>query len=79
MGSAMAQEACMNWDQIQVSWKQVKGKFVFRRFRAMDDDGRGLGLFSAKMSRDGRSDAQPTAFRPDDRAKRSEFSLHIGC
>ena len=69
----------MNWDQIQVSWKQVKGKFVFRRFRAMDDDGRRLELFSAKMSRDGQSDAQPTAFRPDDRAKRTEFSLHIGC
>jgi hypothetical protein len=45
----------------------------------MDDNGKGLQLSTAKMSRHGQSDAQPTAFRPDDRAKRSEFSLHIGC
>ena len=32
----------MNWDQLQVSWKQLKGKFVFERFRAMDDNGKGL-------------------------------------
>ena len=69
----------MNWDQIQVSWKQLKGKFAFQRFRAMDDNSKDLELISAKMSRSGQSDAQPTDFRPDDRAKRSEFSLHIGC
>ena len=69
----------MNWDQIQVSWKQLKGKFASQRFRAMDDNGKDLEPFSAKMSRSGQSDAQPTDFRPDDRAKRSEFSLHIGC
>jgi hypothetical protein len=69
----------MNWDQIQVSWKQLKGKFVFQRFRAMDDNGKGLDLINTKTSRGGQSDAQPTAFRPDDRTKRSEFSLHIGC
>ena len=68
----------MNCYQIQVSWKQLKGKFAFRRFRAMDDNGKGPEL-SAKMSRVGLSDAQPTDLRPDDRAKRSEFSLHIGC
>jgi hypothetical protein len=39
VGSAIAREACMNWDQLQVSWKQLKGKFVFERFRAMDDNG----------------------------------------
>jgi hypothetical protein len=75
----MAREACMNWDQLQVSWKQLKGKFVFQRFRTMDDNGKGLQLSTAKMSRHGQSDVQPTAFRPDDRAKRSEFSLYIGC
>jgi hypothetical protein len=79
MGSAMAQEACMNWDQIQVTWKQLKGKIVFERFRVSEDTGKGLELSSAKMSRHGQGDAQPTAFRPDDRAKRSEYSLHIGC
>ena len=69
----------MNWDQIQVSWKQLKGKFVFQRFKAISDNGKGLELSSVKMSRGGQSNAQPTDFRPDDRAKRSEFSLHIGC
>jgi hypothetical protein len=69
----------MNWDQLQVSWKQLRGKFAFQWFQAMDDNGKGLQLSTAKMSRHGQSDAQPTAFRPDDRAKRSEFSLHIGC
>ena len=69
----------MNWDQIQVSWKQLKDKFVFQWFSVTDDNGNGLELIGAEMSRDGQSDAQPTAFHPDDRGKRSEFSLHIGC
>jgi hypothetical protein len=69
----------MNWDQLQVSWRQLKGEFVFQRFRTMDNNGKGPQLSTAKMSRYGQSDAQPTAFRPDDRAKRNEFSLHIGC
>ncbi len=69
----------MRWDQIQVSWKQLKEKFVLRSFRATDDNGKSLELIGAEMSRYGQSDAQPTAFHPDDRGKRSEFSLHIGC
>ena len=69
----------MNWDQIQVGWKQLKEKFVFQWFRVTDDNGNGLELIGAEMSRYGQSDAQPTAFHPDDRGKRSEFSLHIGC
>ena len=69
----------MNWDQIQVSWKQLKEKFVLQWFRVTDDNGKGLELIGAEMSRYGQSDTQPTAFRPDDRGKRSEFSLHIGC
>jgi hypothetical protein len=43
-----------------------------------DDRGKGVELIGAETSSDGRSDAQPTAFQPDDRGKRSEFSLHIG-
>ena len=79
MGSAMAQEAFMNWDQIQVSWKQLKEKFVLQWFRVTDDNGKSLELIGAEMSWDDRSDAQSAAFHPDDRGKRSEFSLHIGC
>ena len=80
---AMAQEAFMNWDQIQVRWKRLKETFVLRWFRVTDDNGesldKSLELISAGMSRYGQSDTQPTAFHPDDRGRRSEFSLHIGC
>jgi len=79
MGSAMAQEAFMNWDQIQVSWKQLIESFALRWFRVTDDNGKSLELIGAEMSWDDQRDAQPTAFHPDDRGKRSEFSLHIGC
>jgi hypothetical protein len=79
MGSAMTQEAFMNWDRIQVSWKQLKEKFVLQWVGVADDNSKGLQLTGAEMSRDDRSATQPAAFRPDDRGKRSEFSLHIGC
>jgi hypothetical protein len=79
MSSTMAQEALMKWEQIRVSWKQLEEKFFLQWFRVTDDNGKGLELIGAEMSRDGQSDAQPTAFHPDDRGKRSEFSLHIGC
>ncbi len=69
----------MKWDQIQVSWKQLKEKFAFKWFRVTDDDGNGLELIDAEMSWYGQNDTQPTAFQPDNRGKRSEFSLHIGC
>jgi hypothetical protein len=75
----MAQEAFMNWDEIRESWEQLKEKFVLRWFRVSDDNGKGLQSIGAEMSREGQSDAQPTAFHPNDRGKRSEFSLHIGC
>ena len=68
----------MKWDQFRVTWKQLKEKFVLRSYRVADD-GKSLELIGAEMSTNGQSDAQPTAFNPDDRGKRSEFSLHIGC
>jgi hypothetical protein len=75
----MAQEAFMNWDQIQVSWKQLIENFALQWFRVTDDNGKSLELIGAEMPWDGDGDGQPKAFRPDDREKRSEFSLHIGC
>ena len=76
----MKQEAFMNWDQIEVSWKQLKDKIVFQWGRPTDDDGKRVDLIGAKMSRDGQSrEAQTRPFRPDDRGRRSEFSQHIGC
>jgi hypothetical protein len=79
MGSAMTQEAFMNWVQIQLSWKQLKEKLALQWFRVTDDNSKSLELSGAEMSSDDRSDTQSAAFRPDDREKRSEFSLHIGC
>ena len=69
----------MKRDQIQVSWKQLKEKFALRWFRVTDDNGKGLELIGAEMPSGGHGDRQPRAYRPDDREKRSEFSLHIGC
>jgi hypothetical protein len=79
MGAAMAQEAFMNWDQMQVSWKQLKEKFALQWFGVTDDNGKSLELSGAELSSGDRSDTQSAAFHPDDRGKRSEFSLHIGC
>ena len=79
MGAAMAQEAFMNWDQIQVSWNRFKDKCVRQWFRGNGDSGKRLDLVGTEISSAGQSNAQPTAFHPDDRGKRAEFSLHIGC
>ena len=69
----------MNRDQIQMIWNQLKDKYVRQWFRVNDDGGKRLGLIGAEISSAGQSNAQPTAFHPDDRGKRAEFSLHIGC
>jgi hypothetical protein len=79
MDAAMAQEAFMKWDQIQVSWNQLKDKYVRQWSKATGDSGKDLGLIGAEKSSGGQSGARPTAFRADDRGKRAEFSLHIGC
>jgi hypothetical protein len=81
MGLAVAQEeAFMKWNQIETSWKQLKNKFAFRPFRLSDDDTESFSLIGAEISRIGQSDeSQPLTFRSDDRSRRSEFSLHIGC
>ncbi len=76
----MAQEAIMKWSQIEASWMQLKDKFAFWPFRLSDDDSESFGLIGVEISRVSQSDEpQPAAFHPDDRGRRSEFSLHIGC
>ena len=47
----------MKRDQIQVSWKQLKVKFVLQWFGVTDDNGKSLELIGVKMSWDGQSDA----------------------
>ena len=76
----MKQEAFMSWDRIVRSWRQLKDGIVFQCCRLADDMGTQIDLIGAEMSSDVQSgDVQTTAFRPDDRGRRSEFSLHIGC
>ncbi len=70
----------MKWNRIVARWKQLKDKFAFRLFRLSDHDSERFGLIGAEISRVAQSDkSQPPAFHPDDRGRRSEFSLHIGC
>jgi len=70
----------MNSSQIVLSWIQLKDRIVFQWGRLTDGDGKRVDLIGAETPRDGQSgDAQISAFRPDHHAKRSEFSLHIGC
>jgi hypothetical protein len=70
----------MNWNQVEASWKQIKDKVVFHRERLRPDDGNGVDLIGPAALRESQSsDRQTTALRPDDRVRRSEFSLHIGC
>ena len=70
----------MRWDRIVGSWKRLKDEIVFQWCRLADDKGTSFDLIGAEMSNDRQnSDGQTTTFRTDDRGKRSEFSLHIGC
>jgi hypothetical protein len=70
----------MKWNGIEASWKQLKDAFASRPFRLSDHDSPIFDLIGAGLSGTGRGDESPTTvFRPDDREKRSEFSLHIGC
>ncbi len=63
----------MIWDQIQVSWKQLKEKFVLQWFRVTDDNGKSLELIGAEISWDDRSDAQPAAFTPTTAESEASF------
>ncbi len=70
----------MKCGRIEIDWRLLKDKIVFRGFRLSDDDSQLFELIGAEISRVGQSDqSQPAACHPDDRGRRSEFSLHIGC
>ena len=70
----------MKWNGIEASWKQLKDVFASRPFRLSDHDSQIFDLIGGELSGTSRSDeSRTTVFRPDDREKRSEFSLHIGC
>jgi hypothetical protein len=76
----LTQEVFMNWNQIEASWKQIKDKVVFHRERLRPDDHNGVDLIGPAALRESQSiDRQTTPLRADDRVRRSEFSLHIGC
>ncbi len=70
----------MLWNRIAVNWRQIKDQIVFRGIRWSYGDSQRFDLIGTEISRVSQSDGlQPAAFHPDDRGRRSEFSLHIGC
>ena len=68
----------MNWAQIRGRWKQVRGKFV-RRWPSANSAGEGVERIGGQIFGGGQSEEQQAPFHPDDRGRRNEFSLHIGC
>ena len=80
MRSAMAQEAFMNWDQIQVSWKQLKEKFVLQWFSVTDDKGKSFSKNASTRRCRGTAEAtrKRPPFNPTTAEGGSQFSLHIG-
>jgi len=69
----------MDWNRIQASWKQLTEKVVSHLGPLRQGD-RTVDLIGAASTTESRTtDAQTTALRPSDHARRSEFSLHIGC
>ncbi len=64
----------MDWDQIEVSWKRLKDRIVFRWDRLTDDNGKRVELIGAEISGDSQShDARMMAFRPDDPGSGASF------
>lgn len=62
----------MKWDPVIVIWSRLKEQLGFAKVTA------GNPPF-AETTRGQPSDGQVTAYRPDNREKRHEFSQHIGC
>ncbi|RBP18350.1 hypothetical protein DFR50_101295 [Roseiarcus fermentans] len=70
----------MMWKAIEASWKRFRTAFALTSFGAPDSDRAGLDVVGTDLWRVGqRDDTQPEAYHPDERARRSEFSQHIGC
>jgi hypothetical protein len=65
----------MNWDTLMIL-KWLTEQFGFHRVRS--DEFRDRLIKATSMSDQG-SDERSTPYHPDDREKRHEFSLHIGC
>jgi hypothetical protein len=75
----MAQETFMRWTQVETNWRKLKN-IVFDGFRLSGGDSQQSDRRGPEISTVGHSaELQLAAFRPDDRGRRSEFSLHIGC
>lgn len=69
----------MIWYGFAARWKRLGETFVLRSSRSSGSDRARLDVIGTDTGRVGQSDGlPPAAFRPDERARRSEFSLHIG-
>ena len=70
----------MRWTKVETSWRQLKDKIASGGFRLSAGDRQRSDGSGSEVSTAGHSgELQLAAFRPDERGRRSEFSLHIGC
>jgi len=69
------------WDRLTASATHLSEKTVFLRIRLIGDNRRRSNLIdSERMPGNGQDRAtQAMAYHPDNRNKRDEYSLHIGC
>jgi hypothetical protein len=79
MESGMSQEASMRWNQVETNWRQLKN-IVLGELGSTGGGSPRSDRSGSEISTVGHgAESQLAAFRPDDRGRRSEFSLHIGC
>ena len=68
----------MTWSGLAI-WEQLRSMFALRPFRRSYTYCERLDVMgSDKWRLDDRDDAKPATYQPDERARRSEYSLHIG-
>ena len=67
----------MDWDTLKLIWTRLTEQLRFHRARSGDNQD---SRISAETSMtDQESNGGSTAYQPDFREKRHEFSQHIGC
>jgi hypothetical protein len=70
----------MRSNQGETNWWRLMNRIVFGGFHLSGGDDQRSDRTGPEISTDGHSaELQLAAFRPDDGARRSEYSLHIGC
>ena len=70
----------MRWNQVETKWRLLANRIVFGVLHLPGGDEERSDRSGPEISSVGHgAELQLAAFRPDDGARRSEYSLHIGC